>query len=85
MLQGSILGPLLFILYINMKHPLNCDLVLYKGDPCLVYQQKYVSKIEESLNNFFNVCDWFFSNKLSINFGQSKTKSILCGIKQKLR
>lgn len=39
-LQESILGPLLFILYINnMKHPLNCDLVLYKGDPCLVYQQ----------------------------------------------
>ena len=31
------------------------------------------------------MCDWFVDNKLSIHFGQDKTKSILFGTKHKLR
>ena len=35
--QGSILGPLLFLLYVNnMKQAVNCDLFLF-ADVCLVY------------------------------------------------
>ena len=30
------------------------------------------------------MCDWFVDNKLSIHFGQDKTKSILFGTKHKL-
>ena len=34
--------------------------------------------IEDKLNNDFNtLCDWFVDNKLSIHFGEDKTKSIL--------
>ena len=34
-------------------------------------------KIEKQLNrNFENVCNWFVDNKLSIHFGEDKTKSI---------
>ena len=53
--QGSILGPLLFLLYVNdMKQAVDCDLFLYADDSCLVYQHKDVSKIEQNLNkNFF--------------------------------
>ena len=31
------------------------------------------------------MCDWFVDNKLSIHFGQDKTKPILFGTKRKLR
>ena len=47
--QGSILGHLLFLLYVNdMKHAVDCDLFLYADDSCLVYQHKHVSKIDFS-------------------------------------
>ena len=50
-----------------------------------VYQHTDVSKIEQNLNNnFSNICDWFVDNKLSIHFGEEKTKCILFGTKQKL-
>ena len=48
--QGSILGPLLFLLYVNnMKQAVDCDLFLYVDDSCLVYQYKDVKAIERNL------------------------------------
>ena len=84
--QGSILGPLLFLLYVNdLKQAVDCDLFLYADDSCLVYQHKDVKEIERNLNkNFSNVCDWFVDNKLSIHFGEDKTKCILFGTKHRL-
>ena len=84
--QGSILGSLLFLLYVNdIKQTVDCDLFLYADDSCFVYQHKDVSKIEQKLNkNFSNICDWFADNQLSIHFGEDKTKCILFGTKQKL-
>ena len=84
--QGSILGPLLFLLYVNdIKQAVDCDLLLYADDSCLVYQHKDVKEIERNLNkNFSNVCDWFVDNKLSIHFGEDKTKCILFGTKHRL-
>ena len=36
--QGSILGPLLFLLYVNdMPQSVSCDLLLYADDSCLVF------------------------------------------------
>ena len=57
--QGSILGPLLFLLCVNdMKQAVGCDLFLYADDSCLVYQHKSVSKVEQNLNkNFSNIYD----------------------------
>ena len=73
--QGSILGPLLFLLYINdMPQAVTCDLLLYADDTCLVFQHKDVIEIETVLNkNFSSLCDWFIDNKLSIHFGEEKT------------
>ena len=31
------------------------------------------------------LCEWFLDNKLSIHFGEDKTKSIVFGTKRKLR
>ena len=33
---------------------------------------------------FSTLCDWFVNNKLSVHFGQGKTKSIFFGTKHKL-
>ena len=85
--QGSILGPLLFLLYINdMPQAVDCELLLYADDTCLIFQHKDITEIESALNkNFSMLCDWFVDNKLSIHFGEDKTKSILFGSKHKIK
>ena len=77
--QGPNLGPLLFLFYLNdMAQAVNCDLLLYADDTGLIFQHKDINIIEQQLNrNFSNICDWFVDNKLSIHFGEDKTKSIL--------
>ena len=74
--QGSILGPLLFLIYINdMPRAVKCELLLYADDTCLISQHNDIKKIEIELNkNFSLICDWFVDNKLSIHFGEDKTK-----------
>ena len=68
-----------------MKQAVNCDIFLYADDSCLAYQHNEISKIEQNLNkNFLNILDWLVENKLSIHFGEYKTKCILFGPKQKL-
>jgi hypothetical protein len=83
--QGSILGPLLFLLYVNdMPQAVKSDLLLYADDTCLVYSNKSASIVEERLNADFNsLCDWFEDNKLSIHLGVDKTKSILFSKRRK--
>ena len=85
--QGSILGSLLFLLYVNdMPQAVDCELFLYADGSCLVYQQKDTKAIETKLNNnFSSVCNWFVGNKLSIYFGEDTTKCILFGTKKRLK
>ena len=85
--QGSILGPLLFLLYVNdMPQAVNSELLLYADDTCLIYMGKNIKKIEEQLNSdFTSLCEWFIDNKLSVHFGEEKTKSILFGTKRQLK
>ena len=57
--QGSILGPLLFLIYINdMSQAVKCNLFLYADDSCLVCQHKDINGIEKQLNKDFDrICD----------------------------
>ena len=81
--QGSILAPLLFLLYINdLPQAVVSDSLLYADDTCIIIQHKSTIEIEKQLIR--DVCDWFVDNKLSIHFGQDKAKSILFGTKHKL-
>ena len=75
--QGSIFGPLLFLLSVNnMVQAVNCDLQLYADDTGLIIQHKEINVTEQQLNrNSSNICNWFVDNKLSIYFGEDKTKS----------
>ena len=82
--QGSILGPLLFLIYVNdMSQSVNCNLLLYADDSCLIVTHKDINYIENTLNaNLSSLCDWLVDNKLSIHLG--KTESILFGTRSKL-
>ena len=84
--QGSILCPLLFLLYVIEKaRSVDSKLLLYADDSCLVFQNKDPEIIEQRLNqDFSNLCNWFIDNKLSIHLGEDKTKSILFASKRKL-
>ena len=85
--QGSILGPLLFLLHINdLPLAVVSDLLLYADDTCIVSQHKNLTKIEKQLlRDFSSLCNWFVDNKLSVHFSQDKTKSISFGTKHKLQ
>ena len=85
--QGSILGSLLSLRYINdMPQEVKCELLLYADNTCLIFQYNDIKEIEIQLNkNFSVICDWFVDNKLSIHFGEDKTKSILFSSKRKIK
>ena len=68
-----------------MPHAVKSNLFLYADDSCLVFEEKDVIKIEKQLNgDFKNICEWFVNNRLSIHFGEDKTKSILFVSKRKI-
>ena len=83
--QGSILGPLLFLIYINhMPQAVDSELLLYAADTCLVFQHRNIKTIEKNLNrNFSTLVDWFVDNRLRVHFGEDKTKSILFFLKHR--
>ena len=83
--QRSILGPVLFLLYINdMSQAVDRDLFLNTDDKCLLFQHKDLEQIKEELTkNFSKIWDWFVDNKFSILLGEDKTESILFSTKNR--
>ena len=68
-----------------MPQAVSGDLLLHDDDSGLTFEGKDINTIEDQLNKDFNsLCDWFVDNKLSIHFGDDKTKSIIFGSKRKL-
>ena len=69
-----------------MSQAVKCNIFLYADDTCLVCQHKDINEIEKQLNkDFESICDWFVDNKLSIHFGDDKTKSTLFATKFKIK
>ena len=74
LLQGSILGPLLFILYINdisnlFINSIDTKLILYADDTSITINYANNSKINENLKILSN---WFINNKLQLNISKTK-------------
>ena len=58
-----------------MPHAPKCEFFLYADDTCLIFQHSEFNEIEIQLNkNFSSISNWFVDNKLSIHFGEDKTK-----------
>ena len=64
----------------------NCEFLLYADDTSLLFMGKDTKEIEDKLDrDFSSLCEWFVYNKLTIHFGEEKTKSILFGNKCHLK
>ena len=72
--QGSILGPLLFLLYINDLSTVSndCFSVLFADDTNMFVAGKNTSEMCVKLNNDLQeICEWLRCNKLSLNILKS--------------
>ena len=69
-------GSLLFLIYVkDMPQAVKSNLFLYADNSCLVFHENDIPEIEKQLNgDFTNVSNWFADNRLSIHFGEAKTK-----------
>jgi hypothetical protein len=86
--QGSILGPLLFLLYINdlpTAIAKNAKLVLYADDTSLIITSPNYTEFVTKLNNVLDVAhEWFKSNLLFLNLSKTTYLQFLTKNRQKL-
>ena len=79
-LQGSVLRPLLFNIYVNdLPRCLDtCEIIMYADDTVLYYSSPSVKEIEQHINSdFMKVLDWLTANLLTL--------FMLVGSSQKLK
>ena len=72
--QGSILGPLLFLIFVNdlQKSTKFLDPIMFADDTNLFYSHKYINTLFKIANEELNeINEWFRANKLSINAGKT--------------
>ena len=72
--QGSILGPLLFLIYINdIPNSVKCTPPLFADDTCLLMGAPSTTILEKQLkDDLNNICNWISANNLTLNSKKSQ-------------
>ena len=75
--QGSLLGPLLFLIYVNVTHvsiDSDCKVLLYADDSCILFSHRDPEVICSKLSKMLKQChDWLVDNKLSLHLGKTES------------
>ena len=80
--QGSILGPLRFVIFYNdlTDYITNAEVLQYADDTVLYFANSRVSLIEKALNDDLKQISTFcHASELVLNLKKTKTEVMLCG------
>ena len=78
--QGSVLGPFLFLLFINDIHNFaanGCWMNLFADDTIIYTSGDSIDEVQSKLQTCLdNICNWYSRNRLLINIEKSKVMII---------
>ena len=79
--QGSTLGPLLFLLYINdLANASNFFLSLFADDTCLLLDHENLGTLKHQCNaELVHINNWFLANKLTANLSKASKYMLTFG------
>ena len=86
--QGSILGPLLFVLFFNDITDVvkNSEIIKYADDTVIYVADKDIESINRKLTEDMNCMgDWLDENDLILNLKKGKTEALLFGTSQRIK